>query len=101
MAAAWSGAPNGGNLHRNVFFRDMNVPRIPLSASEEPDVEKLWQWLAEQRKQGMKVSDRGRIPAEVLDALNAANVPAGRNSSGRDPTSRRIPGWSVATRSPT
>ena len=27
-AFEWSGAPNGGNLHRNVFFRDTSVPEL-------------------------------------------------------------------------
>ena len=30
-AFEWSAAPKGGNLHRNVFFRDMNVPDRPMS----------------------------------------------------------------------
>jgi len=27
----WSGAPKAANLHRNVFFRDTNVPERPMS----------------------------------------------------------------------
>jgi len=29
-----SGAPNGGNLHRNIIFRDTIVPNLPISYIE-------------------------------------------------------------------
>lgn len=54
-AYEWTSAPGGGNLHRNVFFRDTNVPELPFSSNESPDPEKLWEWMALQREQGRKV----------------------------------------------
>lgn len=33
-AFEWSGAPNGGNLHRNIIFRDTIVPDLPVSYIE-------------------------------------------------------------------
>ena len=54
-AYEWTSAPGGGNLHRNVFFRDTNVPDMPFSSNESPDPEKLWEWMAMQRTKGMKV----------------------------------------------
>lgn len=54
-AFEWSSAPKGGNLHRNVFFRDMNVPEQPMGAAEIGREEALWDWLAGLEKQGMKV----------------------------------------------
>ena len=54
-AFEWSSAPQGGNLHRNVFFRDMNVPERPMGAAEFSQPEALWQWLAGLEQQGMKV----------------------------------------------
>jgi len=54
-AFEWSSAPNGGNLHRNVFFRDTNVPERPMGAAEFSQPEQLWDWLAGLEKQGMKV----------------------------------------------
>jgi len=54
-AFEWSSAPKGGNLHRNVFFRDMNVPERPMGAAEFAQPEELWAWLAGLEKQGMKV----------------------------------------------
>ncbi len=54
-AYEWSAAPDGANLHRNVFFRDTNVPEVPFSSNESPDPIKLWQWMQEQREKGMQV----------------------------------------------
>jgi len=33
-AFEWSGAPKGGNLHRNVIFRDMVLPERPVRSEE-------------------------------------------------------------------
>ncbi len=55
-AYEWSGAPNGGNLHRNIFFRDINkVPEIVLGYSDINYVEDLWEWLRKLDDNGMKV----------------------------------------------
>jgi hypothetical protein len=54
-AFEWSAAPNGGNLHRNVFFRDMHVPEAPMSYIDIHREEGLWAWMAELEKQGMHV----------------------------------------------
>lgn len=51
----WTSAPDGGNLHRNLLFRDTNLPDMPFSSNESPDPEKLWQWMGTQRAKGMKV----------------------------------------------
>jgi len=51
-AFEWSAAPKGGNMHRNVFFRDTKVPRLPISAVDTSDEEELWKWLAEQERAG-------------------------------------------------
>ncbi|MEJ2535172.1 MAG: DUF3604 domain-containing protein [Gammaproteobacteria bacterium] len=42
----WTSAPGGANLHRNVLFRDANVPEIPFSSNESADPEDLWAWRA-------------------------------------------------------
>ncbi|MCP9200493.1 DUF3604 domain-containing protein [Gramella sp. GC03-9] len=54
-AYEWSSAPNEGNSHRNVFFRDTNVPDIPFSSNESKDPEDLWAWMQDQRDKGMRV----------------------------------------------
>jgi hypothetical protein len=51
----WTAAPKAGNMHRNVLFRDMNVPDMPFSALDSNDEEKLWAWMAEQEKKGAKL----------------------------------------------
>ena len=48
----WTSAPNGGNMHRNVLFRDLNVPDQPFSALDSNDEEKLWDWMEQQEKEG-------------------------------------------------
>lgn len=52
-AFEWSGAPQGGNLHRNVIFRDANVPDAPVSYIDINREDGLWQWMAKQESQGM------------------------------------------------
>jgi hypothetical protein len=54
-AYEWTSAPGGANQHRNVFFRDNNVPELPFSSNEGGDPEQLWAWMQEQRDEGKKV----------------------------------------------
>ncbi len=51
----WTSAPKGANMHRNVIFRDLNVPDMPFSALDSADEEKLWAWMAEQEKKGSRL----------------------------------------------
>ncbi|MGI9350658.1 MAG: DUF3604 domain-containing protein [Rhizobiaceae bacterium] len=48
----WSGAPNGANLHRNVIFRDNNVPNSVISYIDRNSEEGLWAWMHEQEAEG-------------------------------------------------
>ncbi|MFD0980030.1 DUF3604 domain-containing protein [Tropicimonas aquimaris] len=52
IAFEWTSAPGGGNMHRNVIFRDTVVPDQPLSALDTVDEEMLWAWMAEQEANG-------------------------------------------------
>jgi hypothetical protein len=54
-AFEWSAAPQGANLHRNVFFRDTNVPERPMSYVDINREDGLWAWMAGLEKQGMHV----------------------------------------------
>jgi hypothetical protein len=54
VAFEWSGAPNGANLHRNVIYRDDNVPDAPMSYIDINREDGLWAWMAEGEAQGMK-----------------------------------------------
>ena len=52
IAFEWTSAPNAGNMHRNVIFRDNTVPSLPISALDTTDEEELWAWMAEQEAAG-------------------------------------------------
>jgi len=54
IAFEWTFASNGGNLHRNILFRDGTVPELPLGRYGLGSEEKLWAWLAQQEKVGVK-----------------------------------------------
>ncbi|PHS63291.1 MAG: hypothetical protein COB12_09705 [Flavobacterium sp.] len=54
-AFEWSGAPNGGNLHRNIIFRDTIVPDLPVSYIEANRETELWKWLDEITSYGATV----------------------------------------------
>ncbi len=54
IAFEWSGAPQGGNLHRNVIYRDAHVPEMPVSYIDINREDGLWEWMAEQEALGMK-----------------------------------------------
>ena len=54
IAYEWSAAPKGGNLHRNVIFRDHKVPELPMSYIDLNREEGLWRWLAQLEKQGIR-----------------------------------------------
>jgi hypothetical protein len=51
----WTSAPDGSNQHRNILFRDANVPDMPFSSNESGDPEDLWKWMQEQRAKGRKL----------------------------------------------
>ena len=48
VAYEWSGTPNQANLHRNVIFRNTNVPTLPISYIEQPTAQGLWAQLQSQ-----------------------------------------------------
>lgn len=51
----WTALPNGQNLHRNVIFRDSNVPGMPFSSLDSGNPEDLWDWLDAVRNDGSGV----------------------------------------------
>ena len=55
-AYEWSAAPQGGNLHRNVFFRDIDkVPDFVPGYADINREEELWEWMKGIEDQGMQV----------------------------------------------
>ncbi|MDV7144636.1 DUF3604 domain-containing protein [Tropicimonas sp. TH_r6] len=51
----WSAAPNGANLHRNVLFRDSNVPASVPSYIDINAEENLWAWMKDQETEGRRL----------------------------------------------
>ncbi|MCX2743894.1 DUF3604 domain-containing protein [Mangrovivirga sp. M17] len=52
----WTSNPDWRNLHRIVVFKDTdNVPKLPFSAIDSDEPEKLWEWMDNQRQQGNEV----------------------------------------------
>ncbi len=47
VAYEYTGTPNANNLHRNVIFRNSQVPVQPISYIETPSDQGLWQQLSE------------------------------------------------------
>lgn len=48
----WTSVVDGGNMHRNILFRDDVVPDAPFSALDSSDEERLWHWMEEQERAG-------------------------------------------------
>lgn len=54
IAYEWTFVRDGGNLHRNILFRDTTVPDFPMSRYDARTEEQLWAWLDQQEKAGVK-----------------------------------------------
>lgn len=61
----WSAAPGGGNMHRNVIFRDDVAPDVPFSSYDGNKVEELWDWL-------QKAADAGATALAIPHNSNAS-----------------------------
>src|SRR5688572_5749188 len=49
----FTSAPDGQNLHRNVIFAGARAPDLPFTALDSQNPEGLWNWMDQQRKQGV------------------------------------------------
>jgi hypothetical protein len=75
----WTGMQplSGGNLHRNVVFRNANVPRLPASFLDEPSAEELWGSLDE-------TCNGAKTECEALVIPHNSNLSAGYMFTGLD-----------------
>jgi len=53
IAFEWSGAPGGANLHRNVIYRNSNVPAAPMSYIDINREDGLWAWMRIKEAKGI------------------------------------------------
>jgi len=81
-AYEWSAAPGGANLHRNVFFRDMNVPEKVMSYIDINREDGLWKWMDSLEKAGMHVlaipHNSNASKGMMFAAVNGAGRPIDR-----------------------
>jgi hypothetical protein len=89
----WTGMdpPTGGNLHRNIVFRNAEVPRLPASFIDKPSALALWNWLDESCNQRGNGCDSLVIP-------HNANMSAGRMFTSLDDDGKPMSKEYAATR---
>ena len=100
----WSASPGGGNLHRNLIFRDGKDKAdqiVPLSLYDTQDPEKLWEWMAayEQKTGGrvLAIPHNGNLSAGLMfdecrsrrRSRSTATTPRAAAGGSRSTKSRR------------
>ncbi|MDP2493045.1 DUF3604 domain-containing protein [Shimia thalassica] len=89
----WSAAPNGANLHRNVLFRDDNVPASVPSYIDINEEENLWAWMKAQESEGRKLlaiphnsnASKGRMFPDTDSFGNAMDLDYARTRQYYEP----------------
>ena len=79
VAFEWTSLPQGQNLHRNVFFRDMEGPEVPFSSVDSDKAEDLWTYLEVQRAMGHEcfaIPHNGNVSNSMMYATTTTNMGA-------------------------
>jgi hypothetical protein len=58
----WTGSPGSNNIHRNVLFRNEEVPKLPITYFEAPDPRELWTRLSRECLEAGRGCDTVVIP---------------------------------------
>jgi len=68
------------NMHRNVLFRDLNVPDMPFSALDSNDEEKLWRgWRSRRRRARSCLAIRTTRTAARASCSSPSTMPGSRS----------------------
>ena len=62
------------HLHRNIIFRDMVVPKYPISSIEAENEQDLWKWMQQAQNSG----------ATLMSIPHNTNLSEGRSFDGKD-----------------
>ena len=88
VAYEWSGSPGTNNLHRNVIFRNDEVPALPLSYVEEPQPARLLARLRRECRDAGGRCDVLTIPHNsnlsnglMFQTIEADGAPLGRETA--------------------
>ena len=76
VAYEWTAATAGRSMHRNVVFRNAEVPSVPTSYFEEPTAEGLWAALADTCTEAGTGCDAMAIPHNSNLANGGTFMPA-------------------------
>ncbi|MGR3614926.1 MAG: DUF3604 domain-containing protein [Paracoccaceae bacterium] len=93
VAFEWSGAPNGANLHRNIIFRDHNVPDTVVGYIDINTEEGLWEWMRGQEAEGRHLlaiphnsnASKGRMFPDTTSTGEALTVEYARTRAHFEP----------------
>ena len=77
----WTGGPGSNNIHRNVIFRNAEVPDLPISYADTPEPAALWRALLRDCMEGREGCDVLTIPhnSNISGSLMFQTIDAGGN----------------------
>ena len=93
-AYEYTSSRDGGNLHRNVIFRDSSVPDYPFGRLDSANPEDLWGWMDDLRSQGIEAlaipHNSNGSDGHMFQLVNFAGEPI--DAAYADPDAERAAG---------